>query len=144
VTCDLICDGVHLHPAMVRTACRAKGEQLLLITDRVQPPEASESEGRSFGSGSIHDDGSAIRLPDGTLAGSNLTLDRALRNAQAFGAMTRLEAIAASTLRPARLLGIESERGTLRVGARADFAILDGEDQVRETWIAGERVYSNH
>lgn len=142
VSCDLICDGVHLHPAMVRTACRAKGDRLLLITDRVQPPAPSGSEGGSFGSGSIHDDGSAIRMADGTLAGSNLTLDRALRNAQAFGAMSRLEAIAASTLRPARLLGIESERGTLRVGARADFTILDGEDQVRETWIAGEQVFA--
>ncbi|MBW2295603.1 MAG: amidohydrolase family protein [Deltaproteobacteria bacterium] len=142
VSCDLICDGVHLHPAMVRTACRAKGDRLLLITDRVQPPEPSAPEGSSFGSGSIHDDGSAFRLPDGTLAGSNLSLDRALRNAQAFGAMTRLEAIAASTLRPARLLGIESERGTLRVRARADFAILDDEDRVQETWIAGERVFA--
>lgn len=145
VTCDLICDGVHVHPAMVRTACRAKGDRLLLITDRIDAPEISGSQGSSsFGSGPIHNDGQAIRMADGGLAGSNLSLDRAIRNAQAFGAMTRVEAIAASTLRPARLLGIESERGTLRVGARADFAILDADDQVRETWISGERVFTKH
>jgi N-acetylglucosamine-6-phosphate deacetylase len=55
--------------------------------------------------------------------------------------MTRLEAIAACSLRPARLLGIESERGTLRPGARADLVVLDSADRVVETWIGGERVY---
>jgi N-acetylglucosamine-6-phosphate deacetylase len=146
VTCDLICDGVHVHPAMVRTACRAKGEGLMLITDKIQPPRSSDSalDSESFGSGPTHDAGDAIRLADGRLAGSNLSLDRAVRNVQEFGAMTRLEAIAASTLRPARLLGIEAERGTLRPGARADFVILDSSDNVRETWIAGERVYARH
>jgi N-acetylglucosamine-6-phosphate deacetylase len=134
VSCDLICDGVHVHPAVVRTACRAKGDRLMLITDRIQPPADLDL---------VRDDGTAIRLADGTLAGSNLSLGRAVQNVQAFGAMTRVEAIAASTLRPARLLGIEAERGTLRVGARADFAILDENDRVRETWIAGERVFSS-
>jgi len=127
---------------MVRTACRAKGERLLLITDRIDPPEGPA--GASFGSGQIRDDGQAIRLADGRLAGSNLGLDRALRNVQSFGAISRLAAIAATTLRPARLLGLEAERGTLRVGARADFAILDSDDQVRETWIGGERVFARH
>lgn len=139
VSCDLICDGVHVHPDMVRSASRAKGEGLLLITDKIQLPQtAIPSE---FGAGPIHDAGDAIRLANGKLAGSNLSLDRALRNVQNFGAMSRIEAIAATTLRPARLLGIEAQRGTLRPGARADFAILDSEDKVRETWIAGERVY---
>lgn len=141
VTCDLICDGVHVHPNMVRAASRAKGDGLMLITDRIQLPAEAELE---IGTSPVHDDGDAIRLADGTLAGSNLTLERALQNVQSFGAMNRLKAIAATTLRPARLLGIESERGTLRPGARADFAILDPEDNVRETWIAGERVFASH
>jgi N-acetylglucosamine-6-phosphate deacetylase len=143
VSCDLICDGVHVHPSMVRTASRAKGDKLLLVTDRVDPPTAQSGEPghRSFGSGALYDDGSAIRMADGGLAGSNLTLDRAVRNAESFGAMTRLEAIAATTLRPAKLLGLEAERGTLRPGARADFAILSDSGEVRETWLAGERVF---
>ena len=136
VTCDLICDGVHVDPAMVQTASRAKGERLMLITDRIDPPGAAE-----FGSGPVHNDGTAIRMANGELAGSSLTLARAMRNAQAFGAMTRLEAIAAATLRPAKLLGIENERGTFRRGARADFAVLDDQNQVRETWVAGQCAY---
>jgi N-acetylglucosamine-6-phosphate deacetylase len=139
LTCDLICDGVHVHPRMVRLAVRAKGERLMLITDQIDPAAASDS---SFGSGEIHDDGVALRLPDGRLAGSRLSLDQALANAQQFGALSLHEAIGAATLRPARLLGIEAERGTLRVGARADFFVFGPDAQVRETWVGGRCVYA--
>jgi N-acetylglucosamine-6-phosphate deacetylase len=134
LSCDLICDGVHVHPAAVRLAARAKGEGLVLITDRV-------AAGAGFGAGALVDDGTALRLADGRLAGSRLSLDRALHNAVSFGALTRLEAVAAVTLRPARVLGIERERGTLRPGARADLALLDAENRVVETWLAGRRAY---
>ena len=139
VSCDLICDGVHVDPAVVRTASRAKRDKLLLITDRVDPPETGEP-----GSGTVYNDGTAIRLANGELAGSSLSLARAVRNAQDFGAMTRLEAIASATLRPAKLLGIENERGTFQVGARADFVVLDDEGQVCETWLAGHRASSRN
>jgi N-acetylglucosamine-6-phosphate deacetylase len=139
LSCDLICDGVHLHPDMVRLAARAKGEGLLLISDRIELPGPGAPD--SFGSGRVRDDGSALRLTDGTLAGSTLTLDRALRNAEAFGAMTRLEAVAACTLRPARLLGLERERGTLRPGASADLVALSEQGAVAAPWIPGECVY---
>jgi len=135
LSCDLICDGVHVHPAAVRLAARAKRDRLLLITDRV-------AAGVGFGAGELVDDGSALRLRDGRLAGSRLTLDRAVANAVAFGAMTRLEAVAAASLRPARLLGIERERGTLRPGARADLVVLDAAGRAAETWLAGRRVYA--
>ena len=55
--------------------------------------------------------------------------------------MTLLDAVAACSLRPARVLGIESERGTFRPGARADFAVLDEQAHVLETWIGGKRVW---
>ena len=139
LSCDLICDGVHVHPAMVRLAVRAKGERLMLITDQIDPPLGNLS---SFGSGEIRDDGIALRLPCGRLAGSRLFLDQALENAREFGALSLHEAVAAATLRPARLLGIESERGTLRVGARADFFVFGPGAKVRETWISGRCVYA--
>lgn len=138
--CDLICDGVHVHPDVVRIAVRAKGGRVVLITDRVALPESSAA-GDAFGTAGLHDDGIAIRRDDGRLAGSSLTLDRALRNVQQFGAMTYEDALAACTLRPARLLGLEREIGTLRPGARADLVRFDAAGQVRETWIAGDVVY---
>ncbi|MBW2274415.1 MAG: N-acetylglucosamine-6-phosphate deacetylase [Deltaproteobacteria bacterium] len=150
LSCDVICDGEHVHPAMLKLAARAKGDRLILITDRIELPGAAGQRAgseaavsaASFGSGAVLDDGRALRLADGRLAGSSLTLDRALRNARSFGVMNRLEAVAASTLRPARVLGIESERGTLRRGARADLVVLDESDRVQETWLGGERVFA--
>jgi N-acetylglucosamine-6-phosphate deacetylase len=136
LTCDLICDGAHLHPDVVRLAARAKGDRLLLITDRIDPLGTE-----SFGSGPLASDGVAFRLPDGRLAGSSLTLDRAVRNLQTFAGASLREAVAACTLRPARLLGIESERGTLRRGARGDLVLLDGGGRVSECWIAGAPVW---
>jgi N-acetylglucosamine-6-phosphate deacetylase len=143
LSCDLICDGVHVHRAAVRVAARAKGDRLALITDNVAIPRAGEKANAlpSFGAGVVHDDGSALRLADGTLAGSRLTLDRAVANAEAFGAMSRLAAVRAATLAPARLLEIERERGTLRAGSRADFVLLDASGTVAETWLAGRCVY---
>jgi N-acetylglucosamine-6-phosphate deacetylase len=137
LTCDLICDGAHVHPGMVRVAARAKGEALLLITDAVEPPVPSAA---SFGSGPLVSDGVALRLPDGRLAGSCLTLERAVRNLCRFAGVSLPEAVAACTLRPARLLGIESERGTLRPGARADLVLLDDAGDVIGCWIAGVPV----
>jgi N-acetylglucosamine-6-phosphate deacetylase len=141
LSCDVICDGAHVHPRVVAVAARAKGDGLMLITDRVDPPAASAGAA-SFGSGEILGDGTAWRLEDGRLAGSGLSLDAALRNLVAFTGASSLEAVAACTLRPARVLGIEGERGSLRPGARADFAVLDDALRVRETWIAGRCVYS--
>ena len=134
MTCDLICDGAHVHPAMVRLAARAARERLMLITDRVdlQPPPHDSADEEA---------GPNLR-EDGVIVGSRLTLDQALRNVQGFGAMTLLEAVAACTLRPAKLLGVESERGTLRPGARADLAVLDDAGRVVETWIGGAPVYA--
>ena len=129
--------------AFLTPSGRAKGERLALITDNVAVPSDTENANAlaSFGAGAVHDDGSALRLADGTLAGSRLTLDRALANAQAFGALSRLEAVRAATLAPARVLGIERERGSLRLGARADFAMLAADGAVAETWIAGRCVW---
>jgi N-acetylglucosamine-6-phosphate deacetylase len=136
-TADLICDGAHVHPALVRAASRALGERLLLVTDRVDPPAGESAP--SFGSGALRDDGTAWRLPDGRLAASQLSLDRAIHNAIAFADLDPLEAIAACTLRPARLLGLEAELGSLRPGARADLVVLDAALCVTETWVGGRR-----
>jgi N-acetylglucosamine-6-phosphate deacetylase len=141
LSCDLICDGVHVDPRLVSVAARAKRDRLILITDRLDPP-GDDPRSAPVGFEGVRDDGAALWLPDGRLAGSRLELAGALRNAQRLGGMTRLDAIAACTLRPARALGIESERGTLRPGARADLVLLDGQDRVRETWIAGVRAYA--
>jgi len=136
LTCDLICDGAHVDRRVVAFSARALGERLVLISDRVEPPPDGD-----FGAGPLRDDGVALRLADGRLAGSRLTLERAVANVRSFAGLALPEAVAACTLRPARLLGLAPERGTLRPGARADLAVLGPDGAVRETWIAGRRVW---
>ena len=139
LSCDLICDGAHVHPEIVRVAARAKGDRLLLISDGVDLPSSGTA---SFGSGLLASDGVALRLPDGRLAGSCLTLDRAVRNLRAFAGTSLRDSVAACTLRPARLLGIEAERGTLRRGARADLVVLDETVRPVQTWLSGRCVWA--
>jgi N-acetylglucosamine-6-phosphate deacetylase len=136
LTADLICDGVHVAPQAVQLAARVLAERLLLITDRLDPPREP-----SLDMGELHRDGGAVRLANGRLAGSCLTLDAALRNVTGFANLSLLDAVSACTLRPARLLGIEREYGTLRPGARADLVVLDAEGGVHETWVDGRRVH---
>jgi N-acetylglucosamine-6-phosphate deacetylase len=137
LSCDVIADGAHVHCDWLRVAARAKGERLILISDRIDASDPAAVRRSGFGSGPMHSDGVAWRLADGRLAGSHLWLDDAVRNVAAWRVMDRHDAIRACTLGPARLLGIEAERGTLRAGARADFAVFDRTGQLQATWVGG-------
>ena len=139
LTCDLICDGHHVDPAIVRTTARALGERLVLITDRIDAPDGAQRS--ALGALTAGTDGEPWRKTDGTIAGSQLALDAALRNARRFAGIGLCDAVAACTLRPARLLGVERERGTLRSGARADLALLDADGRAVETWLAGSPAW---
>lgn len=133
LSADLICDGVHVDPVLVRAAAAAKRELLCLVTDQVT--------GGAFPGVRLVEDGGAWRLGEGgPLAGSSLELDRACANACGPAGLSREAAVRACTLAPARVLGIESQRGTLRRGARADLVALDG-DAVRRTWVGGRLVH---
>jgi N-acetylglucosamine-6-phosphate deacetylase len=85
----------------------------------------------------------APRLPDGTLAGSNLTMDRAVREAATRAGLGLEAALRAATIAPARLLGLD-DRGALGVGMRADFVSLDATGHLAGTWVAGMRLAPAH
>lgn len=147
--CDVIADGAHVHPAWLRVAARAKGERLLLITDALEAPRGSDHARPQpspatggFGAHGLVSDGTAWRLPDGRLAGSHLRLHDAVRNVVRWRVMTRHDALAAATVRPARLLGIEAERGTLRPGARADLVLWSDAGDLAAVWIGGRLAFS--
>ena len=132
LTADLICDGVHVDPRMVALAARAKRDKLCLISDQV---------GRQLGGQTLERDGCVWRTRDGDLAGGAISLAQSLACFRTYSRVDLREAVATVTLRPARVLGIESQRGTLRPGARADLVVLDPDLRVRSTWLAGRRVY---
>ena len=142
ISCELIADNVHVHPAAMNLLYRAKGpDRTLLITDAVRG--AGLPEGTSYdqdGRPVVVRDGAAY-LPGDTLAGSTLTMDRALRNfIAATGAP--LEVVWPTTSRTAaRQLGLDGRKGSLEVGKDADLVLLDANLDVRLTVVGGQVVY---
>lgn len=134
-----IADGVHLHPATVALAARALGERLCLVTDAVAAlgvPSGRVALGvlEAFAT----DDG--VRLADGTLAGSDLSLDRAVRNLVAFADVSLPTAVAAVTATPAALLGL-GDRGVIGPGAVGDLVLLDSAGEVVATVVGGRVAF---
>jgi N-acetylglucosamine-6-phosphate deacetylase len=140
VRAGIIADGVHAHVGALRVAYRSKGSRgLALVTDAMEaagmPPGEYELSGRLV---RLRD--GAVRLPDGTLAGSALTMDQAVRNAADFLRVSLEEAVRMATQTPADILGL-AKKGRISVGADADLTLLGPDGAVRETIVAGETVY---
>ena len=125
VSCELICDGVHVHPAWFKPVATLKGAKLNLITDCLTA--CGLPDGRYDIGGQTFDlKGVECRLSDGTIAGSVIKLNKAVYNLWKSGIELH-EAVNAASLYPAETLGLGSERGALRVGYVADAVICDGE-----------------
>lgn len=131
---ELILDLHHVHAMTFRAALAAKPERLHLITDAIRACGLPEGASELGGQAVVVRSGAA-RLPDGTLAGSVLTLDQALRNAVASGA-TLPSASRALSGTPAAYLGL-GDRGTIREGLRADLVVLDAELRVQDVIVGG-------
>jgi len=134
---EVICDGHHVARAAAMTALRAKGRRLILITDAIRAA-ATDARDATLGGRPVRIEGGAVRLADGTLAGSVLTMDRAVATLIAFGA-TWPEAAYAAAAAPARYLGLD-DRGALRPGLRADLVILAPGGTVLEVLRGGRTV----
>jgi N-acetylglucosamine-6-phosphate deacetylase len=136
----LIADGVHAHPRAIDLAVRAKGsEGVALVTDMMAAAGMPPGE-YTLGGQTVETDGISVRLPDGTLAGSVLLMDAAVRNLASFANISIAQALRTVTEVPARLLN-RSDIGTLRPGAFADFALLDPQGQIERTIVNGETVF---
>jgi N-acetylglucosamine-6-phosphate deacetylase len=142
VDAELICDGVHVHPASARLALRCKSvDGVLAITDATAGAGLPPGSRARLGGRAIAVRERAAFLEDGTLAGSTITMDAAFRVAvEAFGC-SLVEAARLCATTPARALGL-SDRGVLRAGAAADFVVLDERLRVIETWVDGICVWN--
>jgi len=136
----LIADGLHVHPRMVRLAARALGERLTLVTDAVAALGMPPGPIRLGDLEALADD-DGVRLPDGTLAGSNLAMVTAVANLWAFAAVDLPAAVHAAATAPARLLGQVGERGVVAPGAVADLVVLDDLGRVAATVVGGRVAY---
>ncbi len=142
VTIELIADGIHVHPRMIRLACRAKpNPQVVLVSDAIVG--ASLEAGRFiYGTREVEVDGQrAVDTATGRLAGSCVCLDAALRNFLAINPfLSRQEAFACATANAAESIGLH-DRGRIQPGRRADLTVLDAQDQVVMTVVGGRIVY---
>jgi N-acetylglucosamine-6-phosphate deacetylase len=137
VTAEIICDGVHVHPAVVRMAVAAKGPHgVLAITDGTAGSGFAPGTTASLGGRRITV-GDVARLDDGTIAGSVLTMDRAFRNLVGSMGFSLVEAAVMCATTPARALGLHGF-GAIVPGGFADLVVLDREFRVTATVIAGE------
>lgn len=141
VRVGLIADGRHVDPAVVALAARALGSRLSLVTDAVaalgSPPGPLKLGDLAA---AVSPTDGTVRLPDGTLAGSTLSLDRAVRNLTDFAAIDLPTAVEAVTATPAALLGL-ADRGVIAPGAVGDLVLLTPAGDLVATVIAGRLVY---
>lgn len=138
---QVIADGVHLHPAVVKLIVRAKGTgRTILITDAISPTGLPDGEYQLTGLKITLQDGIS-RTAAGGLAGSTLTMDAAVRNAMQFAGIDPQQALAMATSTPAEAMGWSGRKGALAAGADADVAIFDDQWEVQMTMVAGRIVY---
>ena len=141
VTIGLIPDGLHVHPALVSIVSRAVGvERLTIVTDAIAALGMDPGEHHLAGR-KVRVHGGSARLEDGTLAGSVISLDAAVRNLAAYCGGDVAAALAAVTNVPASLLGITADRGALRPGMIADVTLLTPDLEVVLTLAAGQVIH---
>ncbi len=139
VTAELIADGVHVEETAMKVLLQAKGpEGMILISDGTAATGMPDGN-YTLGKMEVTVSGGICRNSEGKLAGSTLTLDRALRNIVALG-IPFAHTVRMLTLNPAALLGIEFKKGALRTGADADIVLLDEGLQIARVWARGVAV----
>jgi len=140
IAAELICDGVHVHPAAMRVTIAAKRpERTIAITDGTAGSGLPRGTRATLGGQPITV-GDTATLDDGTLAGSVLTMDRAFARLAGIGVSLPDAATMCATT-PARELGLQG-LGVIAEGAKADLAVLDANLRVKQTWVEGVMVFS--
>ena len=136
ITADIIVDGIHVSPEVVKVFLQAKGpERAVLITDAISA--TGMPEGR-YQLGPIQVDVKDGKATAGdSLAGSVLTMDRAVRNVTRFSNWTLAEAVRAATLNPAQAVGLSAKYGKLAAGVEANFVVLSSAGEVVKTVVGG-------
>ena len=142
VTCGLIPDGIHVHPAMVRLALRAKGPDGVAIVSDMMSATGLGPGDYPLGGQTVTVTETTARLADRTLAGSVITMDQAVRNLVAWGGISAAEALHMATATPARTLG-DPSRGRLVAGARADLTLWSADLAVTDVIVGGRIVVRN-
>jgi N-acetylglucosamine-6-phosphate deacetylase len=140
VSAELICDGIHVEPTAIRLLVRSKGiERLILVSDSLSGAGMPDGNYR-LGNFTVHVAGGVCRTVEGNLAGSTVMLDAALRNLAAYTGLSYRQCLPSVTSNPARILGLENQKGVIAPRADADLAVLDRQFYVTQTYVRGRPV----
>ncbi|WP_123054575.1 N-acetylglucosamine-6-phosphate deacetylase [Clostridium sp. JN-1] len=141
IFCELIADTIHVHPAVINILVNIKGkEKVILITDSMRAGGMKDGISELGGQKVIVKDGSA-RLEDGTLAGSVLTLNKAVKNVFNNTSLNICEAVDMASLNPAKSINIDGKKGSIEIGKDADIVIFDENFDVKHTIVSGKTVF---
>ena len=136
---ELICDGVHIHPAVVRAVFKMFGpKRVILISDTMRAAGMSDGD-YTLGGQAVTVKGKLATLADGTIAGSVTNLMNCMRTAVSFGIPLE-DAVWAAAVNPARAIGIFSRMGSLEPGKRANVVVLDQNLELKDVFFRGELV----
>lgn len=139
---EIICDGLHVAPEMVRLFWKAKGrERTILVTDAMSATGRPDGVYK-LGGLDVTVSGGVCRL-DGALAGSTLTLDRAVQNFRTITEAPLAAAAALAAQNPARMLGMEGSIGSLAAGRAADVVVIAPDGRIEATLLNGRLVFSS-
>ncbi|MEZ4671546.1 MAG: N-acetylglucosamine-6-phosphate deacetylase [Anaerolineae bacterium] len=142
VYAQLIADGIHVHPGAIRVLLRAKGhERVMLITDSMEATGLSDGT-YDLGGQTVTVQQGIARIANGSLAGSTLTMDQAVRNIVSWTDLPLNRVIQMATAVPAAAMHLAESKGHLRPGYDADIVLLNRDLQVVKTFVAGKLVYS--
>jgi N-acetylglucosamine-6-phosphate deacetylase len=142
ISCELIADNIHVHPAAQKILVDVKSPAgVILVTDGIRAAGLPDGE-YMLDERSIHIQNGAVRLSNGTLAGSVLTMERALQNVCTATGRSLAELWMMSSLNAARAIGVSSCKGSLEVGKDADLILLDEAFNVNLTVVKGEIAFS--
>lgn len=142
ITAGIIPDGVHTHPDMIRLAIRTKSVDRIAVVSDMMTATGLGPGTYGLSGQPVHVDDTSARLGDGTLAGSILTMDAAIRNLVEWSGVTTAMALHMATAVPARLLR-DATRGEIVSGKRADLTLWNDDLTVSETLVGGRRFPSN-
>jgi N-acetylglucosamine-6-phosphate deacetylase len=144
ICAEMICDGVHVNPRMVALAWKAKGrDAMALVTDATAAQGVGDGV-FTLGDFQIQVRGPLCTLMDGaTIAGSVLTMNRAVGNAIQFTGMSLVDAAHTASMLPAQACGVADRKGSIEAGKDADMVILNPDFSVSHTIRAGAVAYQN-
>jgi N-acetylglucosamine-6-phosphate deacetylase len=138
---QMIADGIHLHPAVVKLVIAAKGiDKTVLISDSIRATGLGDGT-YLLGEMEVTVKNGKPRIESGGLAGSTLTLDQAVRNVIKFSSISFGDAVAMASFVPSRAMNWQNSRGSIIAGADADLAVFNQDLQVVSTFVKGKLVY---